>query len=335
MNLQSSSAFPAITIDFAPIRNLVAYEMSAVDSLILEKLDSKVELITQIGNYITNNGGKRLRPLLLLLLAKALGKFNQSHIVLATTIEFLHTASLLHDDVIDEATQRRGQKSANTVWGNAASILAGDFLYAKAFQMLGSVNEKKATDLFAQTCATLAEGEALQLLNCHNPDINEACYLKVISDKTAVLFRTAAHLAALASKANPNQTEAVINYADALGMAFQLVDDALDYSANTDELGKNPGADLAEGKTTLPLIYAMQHASAEQVQIIIDAIKNGNREAFPKVHAVVISTHALDYTLQCAHEQAQLAITSLACLPDSIYKDALIDLANFSVLRRH
>jgi octaprenyl-diphosphate synthase len=241
----------------------------------------------------------------------------------------------LHDDVIDEATLRRGQESANLVWGNAASVLVGDFLYANAFQMMTQTGDVRVMDLVSQTVATLTEGEVLQLVNCNNPDTTEAQYLEVISCKTAILFETAAHLAALISNATPEQTQGLADYGLALGMAFQLVDDALDYTANVAELGKNLGNDLAEGKTTLPLIYAMQHAQPDDVHIIVEAIKNGSAEAFQHVHAIVMKTDAIVYTIQRAEEQAEKAIAALVCLPDSIYKDALINLAKFSVQRSH
>ncbi len=325
----------ATAISFNAIRQLTAEEMSAVDQLILAKLSSKVELVNKIGYYIISNGGKRLRPLLLLLTAKALGNSNEHQVTLATVVEFLHTASLLHDDVIDEATLRRGQESANLVWGNAASVLVGDFLYANAFQMMTQTGDVRVMDLVSQTVATLTEGEVLQLVNCNNPDTTEAQYLEVISCKTAILFETAAHLAALISNATPEQTQGLADYGLALGMAFQLVDDALDYTANVAELGKNLGNDLAEGKTTLPLIYAMQHAQPDDAHIIVEAIKNDSAEAFQHVYAVVMKTDAIVYTIQRAEEQAEKAIAALVCLPDSIYKDALIDLAKFSVQRSH
>lgn len=326
---------PATTINFNAIKNLTCDEMNAVDKLILATLSSKVELVNKIGYYIISNGGKRLRPLLLLLTANALGGINECHITMATVVEFLHTASLLHDDVIDEASLRRGRESANLVWGNAASVLVGDFLYANAFQMMTRTGDVQVMDLVSQTVSTLTEGEVLQLINCHNPDTTEAQYLEVISCKTAILFRTAAHLAALISNATPEQIQGLINYGLALGMAFQLIDDALDYTSNVEELGKNLGNDLTEGKTTLPLIYAMQYAQPDEAHIIAEAIKKGSADAFQQVYAIVIKTDAIAYTIQRAEEQAEKAIAALVCLSDSVYKDALIDLARFSVQRSH
>lgn len=329
------NACPTTTINFNAIKNLTCDEMIAVDKLILATLNSKVELINNIGCYIIGNGGKRLRPLLLLLTANALGGINECHITMATVVEFLHTASLLHDDVIDEASLRRGRESANLVWGNAASVLVGDFLYANAFQMMSRTGDVQVMDLVSQTVSTLTEGEVLQLINCHNPDTTEAQYLEVISCKTAILFRTAAHLAALISHATPEQTQGLIDYGLALGMAFQLIDDALDYTSNVAELGKNLGNDLTEGKTTLPLIYAMQYARPDDAHIIAEAIKKGSADAFQQVYAIVIKTDAIAYTFQRAEEQAEKAIAALVCLSDSVYKDALIDLARFSVQRNH
>lgn len=322
-------------IDFNAITVLTSEEMQAVDQLIVTKLSSKVELINKIASYLISNGGKRLRPLLLILTAKALGDINQHHLTLATVVEFLHTASLLHDDVIDEATLRRGQKAANLVWGNAPTVLAGDFLYANAFQMMTLTENVQVMDLVSKTVATLTEGEVLQLTNCHNPHTSEAQYLEVISCKTAILFKTAAHLAALISNATAEQTQSLINYGLFLGIAFQLIDDALDYQSNAQELGKNIGADLAEGKTTLPLIYAMQHAKPQDAQIIIDAIKTGSADAFEEVYKVVTHTDAIAYTLNKADEYVQKAIEMLACLNDSVYKEALINLAKFSVQRSY
>lgn len=329
------SIHSATPIDFNAIKNLIHNETAAVDKLILERLSSRVQLINEIGYYIISNGGKRVRPLLLFLTAKALGNASDHHITLAAVVEFLHTASLLHDDVIDEADLRRGRESANSVWGNAASVLVGDFLYSNAFQMMTRTNDVEVMDLISATVSTITEGEVLQLINCHNPDTSEAQYMDVIACKTATLFSTSAHLAALIAEATHEQKQGLIDYGLHLGMAFQLIDDALDYCSNTEELGKNLGADLAEGKPTLPLIYAMQNAHPDEGQIIVDAIKNGAGEAFSQVYAVVMKTDAIAYTIQRAEQQAATAIAALECLSDSIYKQALIDLAKFSVQRNH
>jgi octaprenyl-diphosphate synthase len=322
------------TIDFNSIKKLTENEAKAVDDLILEELSSDVELINKIGHYIIGSGGKRLRPMVLLLAAKALNETSEHHITLATVIEFLHTATLLHDDVIDESNMRRGKKSANAVWGNSASVLVGDFLYSNAFHMMIRTRNFQVMEIVSQTTSELTEGEILQLLNCHNPDTTEAQYLAVIIRKTAILFKAAARLAAIMSNATVKETQGLMDYGQHLGIAFQLIDDALDYTAkSSEELGKNLGDDLAEGKPTLPLIYAIKQASSEKAQVIIDAIKTGSRDSFKAVYEVVKDTHAIEDTLQRADEEAEKAIIALNVLDDSIYKDALILLAKFSVQR--
>lgn len=320
-------------IDFESIKNLTLAETSAVDRLILAELSSDVVLINQIGHYIIGNGGKRLRPMLLLLAAKALGEVEGRHLIMAAVIEFIHTATLLHDDVVDESELRRGKESANAVWGNAASVLVGDYLYSSAFEMMVRTNNMRVMDILSQTTTAIAEGEVLQLLNCNNPDTTEERYLDVISRKTAILFSTATRLAGVIAGADAATEDALAVYGQQLGVAFQLIDDALDYKASTAELGKNLGDDLAEGKPTLPLIYAIKHGNPQQAQIIIDAIREGSREAFNEVYAVVKATGAIEYTERCAEQAAALAIASLTLLPDSAYKQALENLARFSVQR--
>lgn len=330
-NLRTDSA----TIDFDSIKNLTAAETQAVDQLILTELSSDVVLINQIGHYIIGNGGKRLRPMLLLLAAKALGKAHDHHLILAAVIEFIHTATLLHDDVVDESALRRGKESANAVWGNAASVLVGDYLYSSAFEMMVRTNNMRVMDILSKTTTAIAEGEVLQLLNCNNPDTSEQKYLDVIARKTAILFSTATRLAAVISEAGSAVEDALAVYGQQLGVAFQLIDDALDYTASTADLGKNLGDDLAEGKPTLPLIYAIEHGTPAQAQIVIDAIRQGSRDAFNEVYAVVKATNAIEYTEQCADRAAEKAIAALQCLPDSAYKTALEQLARFSVQRDH
>ncbi len=323
-------------IDFNHIKELTRKEALAVDKLILEELSSDVELINKIGHYIIGNGGKRLRPMLLLLASKALDETNEHHITLATVIEFLHTATLLHDDVIDESSMRRGRESANSVWGNSASVLVGDFLYSNAFHMMIRTKNFEVMEIVSQSTTELTEGEVLQLLNCNNPDTTEAQYLEVVIRKTAILFKAAARLASVMSKGTEEETLGLVNYGEHLGIAFQLIDDALDYTANSaEELGKNLGDDLAEGKPTLPLIYAMQQASEDKAQTIIDAIKNGSRDSFQEVYEVVKSTSAIQDTLKRADEEAEKAIAQLHVLEDSEYKEALVMLAKFSVQRDH
>ncbi len=323
------------TIDFESIKRLTADEAKAVDSLIINQLSSDVLLINQMGHYIVNNGGKRLRPMLLLLAAKALGQINHNHLVLAAVIEFIHTATLLHDDVVDESDLRRGQQSANAVWGNAASVLVGDYLYSSAFEMMVGTNIMRVMEILSKTTTAIAEGEVLQLLNCNNPETTEEKYLEVISRKTAILFSAATRLAAVVSNANAEIEEKLSRYGQHLGIAFQLIDDALDYKATKEELGKNLGDDLAEGKPTLPLIYAIRNSNPTEANVIIDAIKNGNRDAFNEVYTIVKSSKAIEYTEQRANEEAQKAMAALEVLPDSDYKQALLALASFSVQRSY
>ncbi len=322
-------------IDFDGIKNLTKEEASAVDQLIINELSSDVLLINQISRYIIGSGGKRLRPMLLLLAAKALGKANDNHLILAAVIEFIHTATLLHDDVVDESDLRRGQDTANAVWGNAASVLVGDYLYSSAFEMMVRTNNMRVMEILSTTTTAIAEGEVLQLLNCNNPDTTEEKYLDVIARKTAILFSAATRLSAVLAGSDKNTEEALAIYGQQLGVAFQLIDDALDYKSSTEELGKNLGDDLAEGKPTLPLIYAIANGTEEQSRVIINAIKQGSREAFSAVYDIVIATNAISYTEKCADKAAQKAIDALDCLQDSEYKEALITLAKFSVQRDH
>ena len=322
-------------IDFDSIKNLTAIEAKAVDLLIINELSSDVILINQMGHYIVGNGGKRLRPMLLLLTAKALGGVNDNHLILAAVIEFIHTATLLHDDVVDESDLRRGKESANAVWGNAASVLVGDYLYSSAFEMMVRTGNMRVMEILSKTTTAIAEGEVLQLLNCNNPETTEAKYLEVIARKTAILFSAATRLGAVLAGVTAEVEDSLAEYGQQLGIAFQLIDDALDYKANKDELGKNLGDDLAEGKPTLPLIYAIQNGTTEEAAVIIDSIKNGKREAFNEVYAVVKRTQAISYTEKRADEAAQKAISALEVLPDSDYKNALTLLAKFSVQRNY
>ncbi|MFI3180351.1 MAG: octaprenyl diphosphate synthase [Methylococcales bacterium] len=329
------SSSVSTTIDFEAIKQLTLSEAKAVDQLIIDELHSDVILINEIGRYIVGNGGKRLRPMLLLLSAKALGNVSQNHLILAAVVEFIHTATLLHDDVVDESDLRRGKESANAVWGNAASVLVGDYLYSSAFEMMVRTDNMRVMGLLSKTTTAIAEGEVLQLLNCNNPETTEEKYLEVIARKTAILFSAATQLAAIISGSSIEIETALANYGQHLGIAFQLIDDALDYKASTEELGKNLGDDLAEGKPTLPLIYAIQNGSPEEAEIIISAIKTGNRDVFNDVYTVVKRTKAIDYTENRADEEAQKAIDSLSILPESNYKNALILLAKFAVQRNY
>lgn len=335
MTASSPSFISNQPVDFETIKNLTTTEAIAVDQLILNELSSDVILINQIGHYIIGNGGKRLRPMLLLLAAKALGEVKDNHLILAAVIEFIHTATLLHDDVVDESLLRRGNESANAVWGNAASVLVGDYLYSSAFEMMVRTNNMRVMEILSKTTTAIAEGEVLQLLNCNNPETSETQYLEVISRKTAILFSAATRLAAVLLGSDAKTEASLAAYGQHLGIAFQLIDDALDYKATQEELGKNLGDDLAEGKPTLPLIYAIQQSEPEAAGVIVAAIKNGQREAFNEVYQIVKNTNAITYTEQRAEEEAQHAIAALALIPESTYKQALISLAQFAVQRNH
>ena len=331
-NLDSNIQAP---IDFNLIKNLTTSEAKAVDQLIIDELSSDVILINQMGHYIVGNGGKRLRPMLLLLAAKALGNVTDNHLILAAVIEFIHTATLLHDDVVDESDLRRGKESENVVWGNAATVLVGDYLYSSAFEMMVRTGNMRVMEILSKTTTAIAEGEVLQLLNCNNPETTESKYLEVIARKTAILFSAATRLSAVIIGATPEVEEGLAQYGQHLGIAFQLIDDVLDYKSSPEDLGKNLGDDLAEGKPTLPLIYAIQNGSEEEANVIVEAIQNGNRDAFNDVYAIVQKTQAIAYTEQRADEEAEKAINALNVLPASEYKEALILLAKFSVQRNY
>lgn len=306
-----------------------------MDRLILRELQSDVVLINQIGHYIVNSGGKRLRPMLLLLAAKALN-CNDPHIItLAAVVEFIHTATLLHDDVVDESTLRRGRETANALWGNSASVLVGDYLYSRSFELMVSVRNLRIMDLLSHTTTAIAEGEVLQLLNCNNPATTEQKYLDVISRKTAILFSAAVQLAAVLAGVPEPVERALRAYGLHLGIAFQLIDDALDYRATPEELGKNLGDDLADGKPTLPLIYALENCNESQADILRRAIGEGDRDAFLDVLEIVNSTDSISYTSRRAVEEADRAIDALSLLPDSPYKEALANVAKFSVERSY
>ena len=314
---------------------LIQQDMRAVDALIQRRLASEVVLINQVGSYIINSGGKRLRPALVLLAAHACGYSGSQHIGLAAVIELIHTATLLHDDVVDASELRRGKETANNVWGNEASVLVGDFLYSRAFEMMVEANEMEVMQILAHTTNVIAEGEVLQLLHCHDPDTSEQRYLEVIRCKTAKLFEAAALLGAVLTHQPEAVRQALATYGMHLGMAFQLIDDALDYSATPEQLGKNVGDDLAEGKLTLPLIHALRTADATQQAMLHSAIAAGGREHIAAVTATIESTGAIAYTARSARAEAETATAALAALPGSPYKDALIALAEFSVSRSY
>jgi len=323
------------TADLGAIRALISDEMTAVDVLIQQCLHSDVALINQLSHYIINSGGKRLRPMLVLLSANACHYQGDQHINLAAVIEFIHTATLLHDDVVDSSQLRRGNMTANAVWGNEASVLVGDFLYSRAFEMMVNANNMRIMEIMSHTTNTIAEGEVLQLLNCHDAETTEIRYMDVVIRKTARLFEAAAEIGAVLGQ-QPKQIEtALAHYGLHLGTAFQLIDDVLDYSASPEDTGKNVGDDLAEGKPTLPLIYAIHKGTPNQARLIRKAIENGGHDNMQDVCAIIESTGAIPYTAQAAQRQADLAIKALKPLPDSASKEALYGLADFSVSRSY
>ena len=321
-------------MDINQIRNLAEQDMQSVNQLIQEQVNSDVSLINQLGFYIVNSGGKRLRPLLTVLAARAVNIQNNDHHTLAAIIEFIHTATLLHDDVVDESTMRRGRETANAVFGNQASVLVGDFLYTRSFQMMVSLKRMRVMEILSDSTNVIAEGEVLQLMNCNDPDTSEESYMQVIYSKTARLFEAATLLAAVLTDQTEEIEFAMQEYGKYLGTAFQLVDDILDYAADADEMGKNVGDDLAEGKPTLPLLYAMWHGNEEQASMIREAIETGNgMENLQPILQSMQDTGSLTYTKKRALNASQQAINALAPLPESEYKDALIGLAHIAVER--
>jgi len=308
-------------------------EMSAVKRLIRAELNSDIVLINTLGEYIIQSGGKRLRPMILLIAAKALGYRGDHHITLAAVIEFIHTATLLHDDVVDASTLRRGNPTANDVWGNEASVLVGDFLYSRAFEMMVRTDSMTVMQVMSVTTNAIAEGEVMQLLNAHVAETSEQAYLDTIYRKTARLFESAAQLGGIIASADPVMVDALGKYGKHLGNAFQLVDDLLDYQSSSEEMGKNTGDDLAEGKPTLPLIEAMQRGTTEQKSLIKHAIEQGEIDKLAEILEIVKQTGALQYTYEAAQAQSAAAVEAISGLPDSDYKTALIDLANFSTYR--
>ena len=321
-------------INFDDIAELAADDRRAVDDLIATSLESDVALVSQVSQYIVMSGGKRLRPLVVLLAARALGYQGDQHVRAAAIIEFIHTATLLHDDVVDSSSRRRGKDSANTVFGNQASVLVGDFLYSRAFQMMVDIGDMHIMRILADATNTIAAGEVMQLMNVHDPETTEDDYRQVIYRKTARLFEAGSQIAAVLSGQDSAVESSMADYGRHLGTAFQLVDDALDYDASPQELGKNIGDDLAEGKATLPLIYAMQNCSADERTIIRNAIIEGGLDQLDRITSIIHSTGALQYTADKAREAADLAIASLSPLPPSEHRQALIQIAELSVQRR-
>lgn len=318
-----------------PFHQVVKDDFTEINQLIIDQLHSNVGLVENIGQYLVEAGGKRLRPLLVLLVSNALSADNKQRLELAAIIEFIHTATLLHDDVVDISEMRRGRLTANAKWGNAPSVLVGDFLYSRAFQMMVAIGNMDIMAILSDTTNVISEGEVQQLVNAKDPSVSEDNYLSVIHKKTAALFEAACETAAVLSGASVEQRQALKRYGYHVGMAFQLVDDALDYEGDAETLGKNVGDDLAEGKPTLPLIYAMQNGRPEQRQLIASAIENGGIDQLEAIVAIVKETGALDYTAAQARQQVKSALAALDCLEDSQYRQAMADLAQFAIERAY
>ena len=318
-----------------PIFEAVREDFEAVDALIIESLNSDIPLVEEISAYIIKAGGKRLRPLLVLLAARASGYKGSEHIKLAVIIEFLHTAMLLHDDVVDNSSLRRGRATANATWGNAASVLVGDFLHSRAFEMMVEIGNLDVMGLLSKATNGIAEGEVQQLMYLRDPEITETIYREVIYRKTALLFEVAAHSGSVLANANETSRRALNHFGKHLGIAFQLMDDLLDYDGTTCDLGKNIGDDLAEGKMTLPLIVALRQGSEQDAALIRSAVNNpGTADALPAILKAVDTSGGLQYTLEQALAQRGLALDTLSALPDSPFKQALIQLIEFSVNRQ-
>ncbi len=321
-------------MDFKAIQSLTADDMAKVNETIQAQLNSDVSLINQLGFYIVSSGGKRLRPLLAILSAKALGYQGQKHTTAAAFIEFIHTATLLHDDVVDESDMRRGKETANAAFGNAASVLVGDFIYTRSFQMMTELGSMKILKLMSDAVNVIAEGEVQQLMNCNDPDTTEELYMQVIYSKTARLFEAATQIGAILVDAPEEIETALQNYGKFLGTAFQLIDDVMDYTSDGKEMGKNVGDDLAEGKPTLPLLHAMRNGTPEQEAMIREAIEQSNgMERLDEILAAMEQTGSLTYTVDKAHQEADKAIAELSVIPESDYKQALVTLAHMAVER--
>lgn len=315
------------------IQSCIADDMHMVDGVIRQSLHSEVALVNQVADYIVNSGGKRLRPMLVLLSAGLFGNVQAQHHQLAAVVEFIHTATLLHDDVVDDSSKRRGQSTANALFGNAASVLVGDFVYSRAFQMMVSVQNMRVMEVLSSATNVIAEGEVLQLLNVHNADITDEAYLQVIHYKTAKLFEAATRLGAIISQADAHDEATLTVYGMHLGTAFQLIDDILDLSGDSDAIGKNLGDDLAEGKPTLPLLYAMRNSDSAQSLMIRNAIEQGGLEHLPLVIEAVKNSGALEHVKKLAEAEAAICRAAIAHFPESQFKQALVELADFAVKR--
>lgn len=313
--------------------HIVENDFTAVNQLINHSLKSDVALVNQLSKYIILAGGKRLRPKLVLLAANACGYQGEAHIKLAAVIEFIHTATLLHDDVVDESSMRRGRNTANEVFGNQAAVLTGDFLYSRAFQMMVEIDNMQVMRILSDTTNVIAEGEVMQLMNIHDPDINEAQYMEVIYRKTAKLFESATELAAVITNSNHVTQNALKKYGKHLGNAFQIIDDILDFKSNNTSMGKNVGDDLAEGKITLPLIQAMQVGTQAQKDLIRQAIVNEHTDKLSEINVIIHQTKADEYCIKQAKSQVALAVDAISVLPESNYRQELIKIANESVTR--
>ena len=322
-----------ISMQLNEIQALVAADMEGVNSHIRAQLHSDVALIEQMGEYIVNSGGKRLRPVLAILSARACQYEGEKHHLTAAIIEFIHTATLLHDDVVDASNLRRGKETANSIWGNEASVLVGDFIFSRSFEMMVQVGDMRVMEVLATASNTIAEGEVLQLLNCNEPDTTEQQYMEVIRCKTAKLFEAAARLGPVLAMKPAEIETAMAAYGMHLGTAFQLIDDVLDYRADSETMGKNVGDDLAEGKPTLPIIYALNKGTAAQVKELRDVIKKGDRERLQQVAEIINETKALDYAQQIALQETEIAKQALDYIPHGEYKTALSSLVEFSVSR--
>jgi len=321
-------------MDFKSVQSLVAEDMDGVNTAIRQYLHSDVALISQMANYIINSGGKRLRPILAILCARACDYSGEKHCLVAAIIEFIHTATLLHDDVVDESSLRRGHETANAIWGNESSVLVGDFVFSRSFEMMVDVGEMRVMEILARASNTIAEGEVMQLLNCNDPDTTEERYMMVIQSKTAKLFEAACQLGAILAGQNNEIEKACASYGTHIGTAFQLKDDLLDYQASPEEMGKNIGDDLAEGKPTLPLIYALKNSNGSTAEMIRDAIINGGKQHMQDIMQVIEATNAIAYTEESANKQAQIARQQIERLPSNKYRDALIELTNFAITRK-
>ncbi len=333
MSHSSNSLPEAFTLE--SLKQFTTTDMQRVNEVIEQHLSSDVVLINQLSQHIIHSGGKRLRPMLVMLAAKACGYKGEVDALLAAIIEFIHTATLLHDDVVDESEMRRGEQTASSIWGNEAAVLVGDYLYSRAFQLMVLAESMQIMNLMADTTNTIAQGEVLQLLNINDPDTTEENYHQVIYNKTACLFEAACKTGSIITNSPEQCAEALGKYGKHLGIAFQLVDDALDYEADSEELGKNVGDDLAEGKPTLPLIYAMQKGTQSQRDVIRQAIEKGGLDKIEEITEIIVQTGALAYTHKQAIEHAQIAKAAIASLPDSESKQALLFLADYAVERSY